>query len=461
MEKLEPANRLRIPSPFRVPPPPPPTAKRDALAAELDSEERVAEVVVRWGEGEILEVRHLRAGETFRVAGGDAVVRALAERAEIDVRRGVTLTRAGVALGEGLHAIDEGQSASFEVAGLRYLVRSVHGARRIAAKTPIDKRPFAYVGGAALFHLVLFGVFALQPPRAGALSTDVIDTSSRLVAHYVAAQETIPEETRDASGRDGGQVGMGAMGETGAAGTTRAPHTRRRLAIPGSADRRDQRLGRLAQGDVRQTGILGVLAGMQAMAGPSSPYASATAIGSDAMAALGAMLGATPGDSFGWNGLGPAGTGSGGGDRSADTIGVGRYRTVGSARDYGTGVVGCIGAMCRRAARVPSGVELGHPEPRGALAAEVIRRVVSRHRAEIRFCYEQALQSRPDLEGRVVARFVISPTGAVTSSMASGSLGHPGVEQCVAQAVRRWSFPAPEDGGVVTVSYPFLFTAGG
>ncbi|HEX7501397.1 MAG TPA: AgmX/PglI C-terminal domain-containing protein [Polyangia bacterium] len=35
------------------------------------------------------------------------------------------------------------------------------------------------------------------------------------------------------------------------------------------------------------------------------------------------------------------------------------------------------------------------------------------------------------------------------------------VEGCVVQAVRRWEFPRPVGGGIVIVSYPFNFTAGG
>jgi hypothetical protein len=36
-------------------------------------------------------------------------------------------------------------------------------------------------------------------------------------------------------------------------------------------------------------------------------------------------------------------------------------------------------------------------------------------------------------------------------------LHQPGVEQCISAAVRRWSFPAPDGGGYVTVRYPFVF----
>ncbi len=42
--------------------------------------------------------------------------------------------------------------------------------------------------------------------------------------------------------------------------------------------------------------------------------------------------------------------------------------------------------------------------------------------------------------------------------MQSSSLGDQGAEQCVTEAVRRFVFPSPENGGMVSVSYPFVFS---
>jgi TonB family protein len=92
----------------------------------------------------------------------------------------------------------------------------------------------------------------------------------------------------------------------------------------------------------------------------------------------------------------------------------------------------------------------------------VIRRVIRRHINEVRFCYEQELAQRPDLSGRVTVSFIISATGAVqTSSVANTTLNNARVEGCVAQAVRRWTFPAPDGGGAVLVNYPFVLDSQG
>jgi hypothetical protein len=45
--------------------------------------------------------------------------------------------------------------------------------------------------------------------------------------------------------------------------------------------------------------------------------------------------------------------------------------------------------------------------------------------------------------------------------VAGSSLGNRSVETCIAGAVRRWSFPAPDGGGIVIVNYPFMLTSSG
>jgi hypothetical protein len=46
----------------------------------------------------------------------------------------------------------------------------------------------------------------------------------------------------------------------------------------------------------------------------------------------------------------------------------------------------------------------------------------------------------------------------LTSVLESSTLGNARVESCTTQAVRRWEFPRPLNGGMVTVSYPFVLT---
>ena len=53
-------------------------------------------------------------------------------------------------------------------------------------------------------------------------------------------------------------------------------------------------------------------------------------------------------------------------------------------------------------------------------------------------------------------------TGQVVASLVqSSTLNSMPVEQCIAQAVRRWEFPKPQGGGIVVVTYPFVLKASG
>ncbi len=107
-------------------------------------------------------------------------------------------------------------------------------------------------------------------------------------------------------------------------------------------------------------------------------------------------------------------------------------------------------------------VRTGTSDVQGSSAEEVVRRIVRRHISEIRCCYERALEQTPDLEGRITVAFIISPTGVVQSaSVASSDLDHEQLEACIVDAVRCWTFYEPEDGGTVTVTYPFVLQIAG
>ncbi|MEC7519980.1 MAG: AgmX/PglI C-terminal domain-containing protein [Myxococcota bacterium] len=187
--------------------------------------------------------------------------------------------------------------------------------------------------------------------------------------------------------------------------------------------------------------------------------------GDDALADQLGALGYVGGNDevTGAGGLGLRGTGRGGGGSGEGTIGLGNLGTIGHGGGGGSGSGygrGASRAEDRRAA-VPR-VRTGNATVTGALSREVIRRVIRRHINEVRFCYEQGLQESPELEGRVMAQFTISPSGAVTqSSIAETTLGDAAVESCIASAVRRWTFPAPDGGGSVMVRYPFVVSNGG
>ena len=93
----------------------------------------------------------------------------------------------------------------------------------------------------------------------------------------------------------------------------------------------------------------------------------------------------------------------------------------------------------------------------GGLDRNEIAAVINRHLSEVRYCYEQGLQQKPKLAGRLSMNFMIGPNGIVsTAKVMNSSLGHVAVETCIRDHLKTWNFPKPEGGVTVKVSYPFI-----
>jgi hypothetical protein len=107
-----------------------------------------------------------------------------------------------------------------------------------------------------------------------------------------------------------------------------------------------------------------------------------------------------------------------------------------------------------RSSMAASGVRMDMPTVSGELSREVIQRIARRRVNELRFCYEQSLAQTPSAQGIVDTTFVISPTGAVTSSTATArpdATLPASVTGCMGLALRRWMFPTPGNGRDVQV----------
>jgi tetratricopeptide (TPR) repeat protein len=95
------------------------------------------------------------------------------------------------------------------------------------------------------------------------------------------------------------------------------------------------------------------------------------------------------------------------------------------------------------------------------LDKDIIRRIVRSHINEVRYCYNQALARDPNAKGRIAVQFVIGGTGRVPQAVVQEStMKDPAVGTCIAQAVRRWTFPKLKDEGNVIVTYPFILEPG-
>ena len=84
------------------------------------------------------------------------------------------------------------------------------------------------------------------------------------------------------------------------------------------------------------------------------------------------------------------------------------------------------------------------------------------HAADIHACYDRAAASHPGIEGRLVFRVGIDPTGAVgTSCVVRSSMNDADLDRCLADAIQSWRFSPPASGGWALVDYTHVFGKGG
>lgn len=478
---------------------------------EVETADSAIEIVIMWGEHNVLSVEHLSPPRPFSVGdqvdakgrpatdflieaatlgvdclpvvietpGGFAVV--IPKGAEGDITEGMRNIEFTTLLAEGRLQpcaafpnawqvpLAKDGSARIRFQGFIFVVRTVASAKRIGATAAlgIDWKTHGWTLLCAGFMFLMLALFYLLPPKGASLSLERLDVDSRLVKFIRTPPEYIDVKRDDSTLEEMNRnEGKRHEGEDGKMGTPDAPKVERRYAVPGPENNTDPHLARQkAKNEASQTGIIGALRrAVGSWDSPTSPYGRDTAVGRDPMAAIGGLLGDTVGSSFGFNGLGMRGTGRGGGGTGLGTTGVGNVNTLGKA-GYNSGGrgfdYGRPKGFGKRVSKVPR-ITVDRVDTRGSLSKEVIRRIINRHLNEVRYCYEQALTRRPDLQGRVAVKFIIAPTGAVQTAMrASSTVANPQLEGCIVNAVRRWIFPAPEGGGIVAVTYPFLLQIAG
>lgn len=169
---------------------------------------------------------------------------------------------------------------------------------------------------------------------------------------------------------------------------------------------------------------------------------------------LSGLLGKTPVANAGIGTFGLGGGGKGG------------FGTKGSEilRGSGAGGIGALGIGSVGRGKVGGTVGTATARQvavRGSIDREAVAKVVNSHLQEVRACYERALLKDPGLAGKVVLEWTISTVGdVVTAKTKSSTLRNAAVEGCILQQLKGWTFPKAR-GGVVIVSYPFLFNSVG
>lgn len=338
----------------------------------------------------------------------------------------------------------------------------VHRSTQPRVHLPHTRRnaaPVMSVGFSAALHGMFLALLLLLPPGISALALDSFATSGRHV--HVMFQEPEPEpETPDEE--PGDQADARAVPDNDSGSSDGRPSAEPATAESAAArrlppsDMPDELGSEPAAESIQSRGALPALNHLPD--GIASVFGNAV----DSGEALRAIEGVGAHYRYGSNGLAQFNGGLRGDGRHTGRLRQGGPRGL-SDRGRSDDVRRVLSNVGEDRPRLAAPVRTdGDPVVFGQIDRGIIQRVIREHRREIRTCYESELQRDHSLEGRMVVAFVISSDGTVAGSRISDStLGNSTVEECVAGRVRQWRFPAPDGGGSVNVSYPFVFGLGG
>lgn len=344
--------------------------------------------------------------------------------------------------------------------------------RTTAEPTRISKFGFSLVPTrwtytSVALHTAFFFLVAMMPPEVSGMNLDDQLQNNRMLPYMITAVEHPPVHqkltTPQINAAEGNQ-GKAQAGPTGKAGD---PQTtgKGRMAIAGPPNPRRPMIGKELLKQIQNTdGILTFITPPI-----TSPFGEGHTIGRDPENVLGNLMGNEIGPGHGLNGMNVEGSGRGGGGDGTGALGVGNNLFNRFGHDANGN---CIGTLCGGSNDVnmrlakdfklkpQAGSKVRVKETgsavMGSLSREIIRRHIRRKISDIKYCYEKELINNESLSGRVSIYFMINSNGAVlNSAVKESTMANSKVENCIANVVRRISFPMPPDGGTVVVTYPF------
>lgn len=385
---------------------------------------------------------------------GEHFVLHLPEAAKVQL----TMQGAPVEVGSEMRSIvlAMGHIADVQVGEFSFFVRPGAAAEKTIDRGPLmDMRAARWGLAAFAAHAAFVGTFFFVPPNASALNLDISHSDRRYIQAQLAAIEEEREELQVEQSQ--GNAGQGATEPDASAGAGNETPEVHISGGPGRRDgssRRSERPATVTRDNVLSMGVLAQLSGGLAnMAGSDSPFGSPDMIDGAGGPGFEHLLGGPGNGGFGGLNMNSAGRGT----CLHEPCGTGTIAqgALGTHGPIGDGPGGGVQLAGTRRSHVPVIRDNGVTTTDGGLSREQVRRTIRQHINEVRFCYEQSLMSRPDLEGRVSVRFMVNADGAVGMSMVADSSGPTAeVGSCVSQAMRRWSFPS--SSGPTMVTYPFV-----
>jgi pSer/pThr/pTyr-binding forkhead associated (FHA) protein len=300
----------------------------------------------------------------------------------------------------------------------------------------------------ALVHLFFVIAAFITPQLEGSLVDELFKNQNRFAQMILKAPEKEKKRKKlDLSGMKGGGKHKGEEGKFGKKDLPKKDA----LASKAGAPRVDPNKREKDRKIAMNAGLLGILKGSAGQGAVSNVFGPG-GLGTGINNAMGGLRGTEMGDAGGAGGLGTRGTGAGGGGNS---LGIGGLGTHGGRGTGGYGNID-LGGRGKGTTRIVPGRTI----IKGSLSKEEIGRVIRRNLARFKYCYEKELNANPNLSGKIAVYFTIAPTGAVAeASVRETSMNDSNVETCVLKVMRSLKFPKPRGGGIVVVTYPFVFAS--
>lgn len=345
---------------------------------------------------------------------------------------------------DGTYTVDIADDARvvIDLGATVFVAHQVYPGKKAAkATTDIDWPLVGIVGfmGFVTFMIGLAIAFAPPPPDSSRNGLD-----DHMVELLLNKEEEIKDDKKEDKNPDAGE-GAKAKKEEGKVGKKDAKMDKAK------GEKKQMEKQQLDKEVAENAGVLGSLRNDSAL----DAALGATGLNADTMSGIGGLIG-TRGTQIGSGGLGGRGSGLGGGGTADGLGGLGTKGRGSGSSGYGSG-----GGSFGSKGEGGLGTIGGDPIILGALDKSLIDAVIKRNMNQIKYCYSRELTKNPALAGKITVKFVIAKDGTVSSATTKTStMGSPAVESCINGRFMRFQFPEPKGGGIVIVSYPFIFSPG-
>lgn len=335
--------------------------------------------------------------------------------------------------------LEPGQQVIVDVGPVTFVARLVTPGKKVAPHTDGVDAPFVGITSFAAFLAAAFGYVAATAPPASALQVN--ELPDRFVELALELPTPEPEFKVPVKKQAADRAGEKARRDEGKVGKKDALMERARGSKVAKA-LHDREV-------VKDAGVFGAMSdsGMDAIFGTSG-------LNQDIVGGIGGIIG-SKGTQFGSGGLSSRGGGLGGGGEAEGIGGLGTHGRNSGEHDYGEGELGPRSSD-------PGIASIGGGEiVVGALDASLIDGVIKRNLPRFRYCYQRELTKDPNLSGKTTVKFTIIGDGTVSAAVTkSSSVSNSNVESCLNRVMMGLQFPEPRGGGIVLVSYPFVFSPG-